>query len=49
MQVPPPEVTDAFSSTIQNYIKVIKNPRKKNRAQIHPSKKLQTLPLAALA
>jgi hypothetical protein len=29
MQVPLPEVTDAFSSTIKTYIKVFKTPRKK--------------------
>jgi hypothetical protein len=30
MQVPPPEVTDAFSSILKNNIKVFKNPRKKS-------------------
>jgi hypothetical protein len=29
MQVPPPEVTDAFSSILKNYIKVLKKNRKK--------------------
>jgi hypothetical protein len=32
MQVPPPEVTDAFSSILKNNIlKVLKNPRKKKQ------------------
>jgi hypothetical protein len=31
MQVPPPEVTDAISSTIKTYIKVIKTPRKESK------------------
>jgi hypothetical protein len=27
--VPPPEVTDALSTILETYIKVLKNPRKK--------------------